>query len=205
MATLLSAPAAPPAVDAPLVYYFGSVTPSDNPQLYRHLVERLANVLNLRASTDAKVGPPILRSHLLLAPFSTGSVGCGSWPTCSTCEPAQTPRWVVASCCPSLSTETVTSLSLVPLRQHGYVTLHTRVHWQARPRPDLSAPRTLNMLPAPRASHALHAPHTQACAAGMVINCMGWVKGFGYLPFFKNMLLAACALRAGARSWHGHQ
>lgn len=43
-------------MDAPLVYYFGGITPSDNPALYRHLVERLAHVLNLRAQGDARVG-----------------------------------------------------------------------------------------------------------------------------------------------------
>ncbi|GAB4822312.1 hypothetical protein N2152v2_009358 [Parachlorella kessleri] len=40
-------------VDAPLVYYFGGVSPSDNPALYKHLVERLAHVLDLRAQADA--------------------------------------------------------------------------------------------------------------------------------------------------------
>ena len=42
--------------DAPLVYYAGTPSPSDNPALYRHLVERLAHVLDLRAAADAQVG-----------------------------------------------------------------------------------------------------------------------------------------------------
>eukprot|EP00887_Chlorella_sp_A99_P003151 scaffold9.g3151.t1 len=42
-------------VDAPLVYYYGHTTPSENPGLYRHLVERLGAVLELRASQDAQV------------------------------------------------------------------------------------------------------------------------------------------------------
>lgn len=41
--------------DAPLVYYTGTPTPSDNPSLYRHLVERLAAVLDLRAQSDPQV------------------------------------------------------------------------------------------------------------------------------------------------------
>lgn len=38
------------SLDAPLVYYFGNVTPSDNPDLYKHLVERLAAVLDKRSA-----------------------------------------------------------------------------------------------------------------------------------------------------------
>ncbi|KAI3429530.1 hypothetical protein D9Q98_005618 [Chlorella vulgaris] len=41
--------------DAPLVYYTGTPSPSDNPTLYRHFVERLAHVLELRAQSDAQV------------------------------------------------------------------------------------------------------------------------------------------------------
>lgn len=39
--------------DAPLVFYTGQITPSDNPALYRHCVERLAAVLAKRAAADA--------------------------------------------------------------------------------------------------------------------------------------------------------
>ena len=39
--------------DAPLVYYTGMITPSDNPALYRAGVERLAAVLDARARGDA--------------------------------------------------------------------------------------------------------------------------------------------------------
>ena len=38
--------------DAPLVYYFGHLTPTDNPTLYRHLLDQLASVLNRRAEKD---------------------------------------------------------------------------------------------------------------------------------------------------------
>ena len=38
--------------DAPLVYYYGHLTPSDNPNLYKHLVERLAAVLDARSAAD---------------------------------------------------------------------------------------------------------------------------------------------------------
>ncbi|PSC75129.1 CLP1-like protein [Micractinium conductrix] len=41
--------------DTPLVYYSGTPTPSDNPALYKHLVERLANVLDARAQSDPQV------------------------------------------------------------------------------------------------------------------------------------------------------
>ena len=40
------------AADAPLVYYFGHSSPSENPALYKHLVERLAAVLALRGKAD---------------------------------------------------------------------------------------------------------------------------------------------------------
>jgi polyribonucleotide 5'-hydroxyl-kinase len=39
--------------DAPLVYYYGHISPSENASLYRHLVERLAAVLDARAARDA--------------------------------------------------------------------------------------------------------------------------------------------------------
>lgn len=39
-------------IDAPLVYYYGHVSSSDNPTLYRHLVERLADILDKRAQAD---------------------------------------------------------------------------------------------------------------------------------------------------------
>lgn len=42
-------------VDAPLVYYYGHQTPSENPALYKHLTERLAAVVNLRVAADAAV------------------------------------------------------------------------------------------------------------------------------------------------------
>lgn len=42
-------------VDAPLVFYTGTPSPSDNPALYKHLVDRLANVLDARAQSDAQV------------------------------------------------------------------------------------------------------------------------------------------------------
>lgn len=41
--------------DVPLVYYLGHLTPSDNPSLYRFLVERLAHVLDLRCEKDSSV------------------------------------------------------------------------------------------------------------------------------------------------------
>lgn len=39
--------------DAPIVYYSGSVSPSENPALYRHVVERLAAVLQNRTEKDS--------------------------------------------------------------------------------------------------------------------------------------------------------
>lgn len=38
--------------EVPLVYYFGQNTPGDNPELYKFLVERLANVLSKRVSIE---------------------------------------------------------------------------------------------------------------------------------------------------------
>lgn len=42
-----------PPVDAPLVYYCGLTSPSENSNLYRHLVERMAAVLEARATSDS--------------------------------------------------------------------------------------------------------------------------------------------------------
>ena len=36
-------------VEVPLVYYYGHVSPADNPELYKFLVERLASLLDRRA------------------------------------------------------------------------------------------------------------------------------------------------------------
>jgi len=41
-------------LEAPLVFYYGDISPSDNPQLYRHLVEQLAVVLAKRAELDPR-------------------------------------------------------------------------------------------------------------------------------------------------------
>lgn len=51
-------------VDAPLVYPYGHLTPSDNPQLYKHMVERLAHVVNLRSAADpaAKAAGMVINS-----------------------------------------------------------------------------------------------------------------------------------------------
>jgi polyribonucleotide 5'-hydroxyl-kinase len=38
--------------EPPLVFYYGSCSPSENPSLYKHCVERLAAVLNDRCSKD---------------------------------------------------------------------------------------------------------------------------------------------------------
>ncbi len=40
-------------VEIPLVYFYGHVSPADNPELYRFLVERLAALLDKRAEARA--------------------------------------------------------------------------------------------------------------------------------------------------------
>ena len=42
--------------DVPLVYFYGHSSPSESPELYAHLVERLAGVLDRRVRTHAQ--PP---------------------------------------------------------------------------------------------------------------------------------------------------
>ena len=42
-------------MEVPLVYFFGSPSPTDNLALYRYIVERLAAVLDIRAS----LSPPV--------------------------------------------------------------------------------------------------------------------------------------------------
>lgn len=42
-------------VEAPLAYFYGHLTPSDNPELYKFLLDRLASVLTRRAASNAKV------------------------------------------------------------------------------------------------------------------------------------------------------
>ena len=42
-------------VEVPLVYFFGSPSPTDNLVLYRYIVERLAAVLDKRASLSPQV------------------------------------------------------------------------------------------------------------------------------------------------------
>ena len=42
-------------VDVPLVYFFGHPSPSENAALYKHYVERLAHVLEVRAAKDPQV------------------------------------------------------------------------------------------------------------------------------------------------------
>jgi polyribonucleotide 5'-hydroxyl-kinase len=40
----------------PLVFYYGHTTPSDAPELYRYLVDRMASVLDRRAESSPEVG-----------------------------------------------------------------------------------------------------------------------------------------------------
>ena len=42
-------------VEVPLVYYYGHVTPSQNPELYKHLVQCLAKLLEKRNSMNVEV------------------------------------------------------------------------------------------------------------------------------------------------------
>ena len=43
-------------VEVPLVYFFGHATPADHSELYKVLVERLANLLATRATSSPEVG-----------------------------------------------------------------------------------------------------------------------------------------------------
>ena len=52
-------------VEVPLVYYFGHLTPTGNPELYKFLLDRLANVLDRRASSSAEARDALAPSSLL--------------------------------------------------------------------------------------------------------------------------------------------
>ena len=41
----------------PLVFYYGHATPTENPELYRHLVSQLAQLLNRREALNSQVHP----------------------------------------------------------------------------------------------------------------------------------------------------
>lgn len=43
-------------VEVPLVYFFGHATPADHSELYKLLVERLADLLDRRAKSSPEVG-----------------------------------------------------------------------------------------------------------------------------------------------------
>ncbi|BDA46117.1 Protein CLP1 homolog [Coccomyxa sp. Obi] len=48
--------------EVPLVYYYGHQTPSDNPDLYKFLVERLADVLSRRANVDVQAAGVVINT-----------------------------------------------------------------------------------------------------------------------------------------------
>ena len=52
-------------VEVPLVYFFGHATPADHSELYKLLVERLADLLDRRAKSSPEVSCLSLH-HLLL-------------------------------------------------------------------------------------------------------------------------------------------
>lgn len=45
-------------VEIPIVFYYGHTTPEVNPELYKYLVERLANLLDRRTHQNAQVSLP---------------------------------------------------------------------------------------------------------------------------------------------------
>ena len=42
-------------IDLPLVFYFGHQTPTDNPELYRAIVEQISSILDKRVRTSRQV------------------------------------------------------------------------------------------------------------------------------------------------------
>lgn len=42
-------------VEVPVVYFYGHTTPSEHPELYKFLVDRMANLLDKRARTSPQV------------------------------------------------------------------------------------------------------------------------------------------------------
>jgi len=53
-------------VEVPLVYFYGHTTPSDHPELYKALVDRLAHLLDDRAKSSPQVHPEqsLLMAHM---------------------------------------------------------------------------------------------------------------------------------------------
>ena len=45
-------------MQVPLVFYYGHASPTENPELYRHLVEQLAQLLDRREALNAEARPP---------------------------------------------------------------------------------------------------------------------------------------------------
>ena len=50
-------------VEVPLVYFYGHVSPADNPELYKFLVERLAALLDKRAEVHPASYPGAMHLH----------------------------------------------------------------------------------------------------------------------------------------------
>lgn len=53
-----------PPLEVPLIYYYGHVTPTVNADLYRHLVECLANLLGRRSSMNQEVRQAISQNFV---------------------------------------------------------------------------------------------------------------------------------------------
>ena len=63
-------------VEVPLVYYYGHVSPADNPELYKFLVERLASLLDRRA----EAWPSALAQHPFQGSSACSNAGALLWP-----------------------------------------------------------------------------------------------------------------------------
>ncbi len=52
-------------IDLPLVFYYGHQTPTENPELYRAIVERMSNILDKRVSeASAEAGVAQIKIQL---------------------------------------------------------------------------------------------------------------------------------------------
>jgi len=86
-------------VEVPLVYFYGHTTPSDHPELYKALVDRLGQLLDDRAKSSPQVHA---EQSLLMAHMSL----CVQSVICLLRMQTHVPHWYAYSCvcrCRSLS------------------------------------------------------------------------------------------------------
>ncbi len=173
-------------VEIPLVYFYGHVSPADNPELYRFLVERLAALLDKRAEARAPARRPCPAQQV------RGSVhfAVACLPAGVACHAAKVARRAAPRRPACSRRRTRCACEAVPGARSPFVRRSARE--LVRGAGVALCPSIICRAACRRSRCEGAQANAEVRAAGMVVNTMGWVDGLGY----ELLLHAIAALRA---------